>query len=420
MPLGALVRNDLLRHAGIVFVGMLVVHVINLFFQMAVSRALPASEYALLAAFLGVMMILQRPLLTLTTGLARFSSLLIKEGRTGDVKRLLIKWLWWAGVPAALLGMVIILGHQTIMTWLHLDRPEPLLVAGAILPALFWLPVVNGAGQGAQLFKWCTAAAIGGALARLLLGAGFVWWLYPACGWAMLGHGLGLYVTVGLLAAGIGWQLRAQRRSTRPLPHLRGFLGYSFLAQLSFAVLMTADVILVKHFVPLDTEFAYAATLGRMVVFLPGAIVASMLPKVSTRGAGSKEQEQIFSTALRWTFVFVATSVIGVWLLAGPLAHLLFGIQDASPYLTRMMGVMATVMGLTAVLNVILNYHLAQRRFHRTWPLIVCAGGYLAASFLFHDTAWPIVIAAAVANAIATLALWHRPPHDDPSFRKHP
>ena len=50
--------GDLLRHTGILFSGMMVVHVCNLVFQMAVGRVLPQAEYALLAAFLGALAIL--------------------------------------------------------------------------------------------------------------------------------------------------------------------------------------------------------------------------------------------------------------------------------------------------------------------------------------------------------------------------
>lgn len=401
------VQNELLRHTGIVFTGMLAVHLLNLLFQMAVSRALPAAEYALLAAFLGLLMIVQHPLTTLTTALSRYSRLLVQSGRIGDIKRLLIKWLLLTGLPALALGGVVVVGHRMIMGWLHLDRPEPVLVAGLLLPALFWAAVLNGAGQGIQIFKWCATAAAGGALLRLLIGAGLVWFWVPACGWAMLGHGVGLYTVVVLLAIGCYWMLRPNTRSEFPLPHLRQFMAQGLFVQLAFAVLMTADVILVKHFVPADTEFAYAATLGRLVVFLPSAIVPALFPKVVAHGTGTADQQQLFQQAFRWTLAFVVISVIAVAALARPLAFMLFGIHDASLYLIRLIQAMAAVMGLTALLNILLHYHLAQRRFTPTWPVVGCAAAYLGASFLFHATAWAIVAAAAITNSVATAVLWY-------------
>ena len=73
--LAALFADDLLKHSALLFAGMMAAHIFNLLYQMAVSRALPKKEYALLAAFLGVLTILARPLSTLTTGVSHYSSL---------------------------------------------------------------------------------------------------------------------------------------------------------------------------------------------------------------------------------------------------------------------------------------------------------------------------------------------------------
>lgn len=395
--------DDLLRHTGILFFGMVVVHLCNLLFQMAVSRALPENEYALLAAFLGVLLIIQRPLSTLTTSISHYSSLLAKEGRAGDVKRLVRKWMFLSGTPALLLGAAAVFWHQPLTSFLHLDRPEPVLVAGLVLPALFWVPVLIGAGQGLQLFKWCSAATIFGAVLRLGLGAGFVWFLYPACGWAMLGHGLGLYAAAGLLLVGILWMLRHHRTSTIHLPSMRHYLLQSFFVIAAFAVLMTADVVLVKHLVPHDTEFAYAATLSRVIVFIPGVIVTAMFPKVTSRGRATVEQKQLFIRSFSWTALFAVTAALVSFPLAGPLAHLIFGIRDASPHLKTMIGVMALVMSLSALLHVTVQFLLAQRRFAAAMPTVVCSIVYVAGVMLSSHETRTVVLWAALANACALL-----------------
>ena len=54
---------------------------------------------------------------------------------------------------------------------------------------------------------------------------------------------------------------------------------------MAFAVLMNADAVLVKHYLPDNTEFAYAATLGRIAAFLPAA--AAMIGAVLCRSVSS-------------------------------------------------------------------------------------------------------------------------------------
>ncbi len=397
-----LISDDLLRHTSILFSGMMVVHVCNMVFQMAVIRILPKEEYVLLAAFLAVLVIIQRPLSTLTTGVSHYSSLLRQEGRAGDVKRLLRKWLLLAGGVGLFLGIVTVVFNGSLSGFLHLNRVAPVVIIGAILPALFCAPVLLGAGQGLQLFKWCSTAGIFAALVRLGLGVGFIWFVVPACGWAMLGHGLSIYTSAGVLFLGLFLMLRGQGKSKEKLPSMRVYLLQSFFVLAAYVVLMTADVVLVKHFVPGDTDFAYAATLGRMVVFLPSAIVVAMFPKVVSRGTTTKHQQLIFFRSFAYTALFVAVAVVGCFVFPGLLARF-FGVADVSVSLKRMIGLMAVVMGFSALLNVVVQFLLAQRRFKPLVLVVLCAVAYIMSVTFFHDNARTVVLLSGAMNLLALI-----------------
>jgi len=397
--------DELIRHSGILFAGMAVVHVCSLVYQMAVSRALPAEEYSLLAAFFGVLAVLQLPLNTLTSAVGHYSSLLCRENRAGDVKRLVAKWMAVAGVPAVLLAIAGLLFSEPFAFLLHLDRAEPVIIAAISLPALFLLPVLNGAVQGVQRFGWQAASGILGALTRLALGAGFVWFLYPACGWAMLGHGLGGYTAAAVLLAGLLMRRAHSPATGIALPSMRFYILQSFLVQAAYALLMTADVVLVKHFLPEDTAFAYAATLGRLVVFLPGAIVAAMFPKVSSSGGTTAAQRGFFRRSLAYTAACAAVAVAVCALFPGLLLHFLFGIDDADSDLVRMTVLMAVVMGINALLNVGVQFLLACRRFLLASFIVVAAIIYIGSGFRFHTSALPIVLLAGATNLLALIVL---------------
>lgn len=397
--------DELIRHSVILFAGMAVVHVCSLVYQMAVSRALPAEEYALLAAFFGVLVVLQLPLSSMTAAVGHYSSLLSREGRAGDVRRLVVKWMAVAGVPAVLLALAGLVFSSRLAVFLHLERAEPVIIAAITLPALFLLPVLGGAVQGIQQFGWQAASGMLGALVRLALGAGFVWFLYPACGWAMLGHGLGAYTAVAVLLAGLLVRMDRSSVTGSALPSMRFFILQSFLIQAAYALLMTADVVLVKHFLPEDTQFAYAATLGRLVVFLPGAIVVAMFPKVSSRGGTTVAQRDVFRHSLAYTAACAALAVAGCVLFPRLLLRVLFGIADADGDLIRMTVLMAVVMGINALLNVAVQFLLACRRFLMASAILVAAVVYIGASQLFHASSLPIALLAGGANLLALIVL---------------
>jgi len=383
---------------------MMVVHVCNLVYQMAVSRVLPAGEYALLAAFLGVLAILSYPLATLTTGLGHYTSLLRQEGRSGDVKRMIRKWLLLTGAPALLLGAAAVFFNGPIAGFLHLDRAAPVIIAGAVLPAMFWLPVLTGAAQGLQLFGWSSVSSIAGALLKLLLGAGLVWFWHPACGWAMLGHSAGIYLSAAILLAGLVLVLRGGTATGKSLPSMRFYLLQSFFVQIAFAVLMNADVVLVKHYLPDNTEFAYASTLGRIVAFLPMAVAMAMFPKVASSGGATAEHRRIFFHSFGYTALCVAAAAVGCLMVPHLLLRILFGIQDAPESMVSLTRLLALAMSASALLNVTIQFLLAQRRFKETVATGIFCLLYLLSAHLFHGTAGQIAVASGIFNAAALLA----------------
>jgi O-antigen/teichoic acid export membrane protein len=401
--LSALFANELLRHTAVLFSGMMVVHVCNLVFQMVMGRMLPDAEFALLAAFLGVLAIISYPLATLTTGLGHYTSLLRQADRAGDVKRMLRKWLLLTCGPAFLLGVAAVLFNRSVAGFLHLDRAAPVIIAGAVLPAMFWLPVLTGAAQGLQLFGWSSASGIAGALLKLGLGAGLVWFWYPACGWAMLGHSAGLYLAAAILLAGLVLVLRGGTETNLSLPSMRFYLLQSFFIQIAFAVLMNADVILVKHYLPDNTEFAYASTLGRIVAFLPMAVAMAMFPKVASSGGATAEHQRIFFQSFGYTALCVAAAALGCLVFPRLLLHILFGIQDVPESMVSLTRLMALAMSASALLNVVIQFLLAQRRFKETIMAVAACFLYLLATYFFHGTARQIAVAAGVLNTFALI-----------------
>lgn len=396
--------DDLLKHTVVLFAGMMVVHVCNLVYQMAVGRALPEDEYALLAAFLGILAIAGYPLSVLAAGLGHYCSLLHQAGRAGDIKRLLCKWLVITGIPAFFLSAAIIFFNEPVAGFLHLNRAAPVIIAGAVLPAMFWLPVLSGTTQGLQLFGWNAVSGISGALLKLLAGAGLVWLWYPACGWAMTGHSAGIYLSAAVLAAGLLPALRGRVQTGETLPSMRFYLLQSFFVQIAFAVLMNADVILVKHYLPADTEFAYAATLGRIVAFLPMAVAVAMFPKVASSGGITPEHRRIFFRSFGFTAVCVAAAALGCFFVPQLLLRLLFGIREAPEsmiYLTRLM---AGAMAASALLNTVIQFLLAQRRFKETFVTGIACLLYLLSVHSFHGNSGQIALACGIFNITALLA----------------
>ena len=394
-------KDDLLRHSMVLFVSMMVVHVCNMGYQMVVSRMLPPSEYALLASFLGVLLIIARPMNVLSTGMNHYTRLLEEQNRRGDIRRLLRKWLVLAGLPSLVLAMAMIGFSEYLAQVFHLERKGPLVVLALSLPVLFVMPVVTGTVQGLQYFGWSAIASVLRGVLRVGICAAALIWIYAASGWALVGHTGSVYIAAFVLLAMLMVRLRGTTGSVEPLPSMKLYLSQSLVVQAGYAVLMTADVVLVNHYFPNETGFSYAATLGRLVASVAVAVGMAMFPKVVTSGMETDQHKKIFLRSIIYSLICTVPALLVCFLIPEFLLRFVFGVKDASASMVLFVRMMALVMSFTSVLNIVVQYAVAQRAFKAVAPVVVFACIYLGITFWVHETIMQIIVTALCCNLMA-------------------
>ncbi len=403
-PVEFLLRDQLFRHAALLFSASIITSFANIGYQMVVGRSLPGAEYALLATFLALFAIVARPLGTLSTALNHYVALLVQEGRLGVVGRLLLKWLLITGGVSFVSAAACALLARPIAAFFHLERIAPVVVSAAALPAIFVAPVVGGVLLGLQRFDWTSIASIGNSVSRVALGALLVAVMVPACGWALLGHVGGLYLAllVGLIP--LRSMLRNKDAGQGSVPSLRLYLAQCFLIQVSAAILMTGDVVLVKHYLPENTDFAYAATLGRMVAFMAASVAMAMFPKVSSAQSFTAEHRRIYLRSQLYTAGLVGASLFLCILVPGPMLHILFPKAGTGPEILSWTRWMAVAMAAATLLNINVFLLLAQRCFKQLAVVVACGLAYLAGVHWFHASVYHVIGFSLATNVAALLA----------------
>jgi len=394
-------KDDLLRHSMVLFVSMMVVHVCNMGYQMVVSRMLPPSEYALLASFLGVLLIVARPMNVLSTGMNHYTRILEKKNRRGDIKRLLHKWLLLAGIPSLILSALMIGFSDYLAEMFHLERKAPLVVLALSLPVLFVFPVVTGTVQGLQYFGWSAMTSVLRGILRVGICAAALIWIYAASGWALVGHTGSMYVAGLVLFFMLLVRLRGTCGSEESLPSMKLYLFQSLIIQAGFAILMTADVVLVNHYFPNETDFSYAATLGRLVASVAVAVGMAMFPKVVTSGKETDQHKKLFMRSIIYSLFCTIPALLVCFLIPEFLLSFIFGVKDASESMVLYVRMMALVMAFASVLNIVVQYAVAQRNFKAVVPVVLSACIYLGVTFLYHGAIMQIIVGALCCNLIA-------------------
>ena len=398
--------DGLLKDSSILFVGMAVAQVFNLIFQMFMGRTLQPEEFALLISLLGLFNMLSFPLGVFSAAITRFSSLLITEGRSGDVRRLVLRWGGRMFLAGLVLSGACVLFSSSIAGFLHLQRVAPVYVFSASSIAVFCTPVVTGALLGTQRFKtWCVGISVG-AMVRVGLGVVLVSFISPFAGWGLLAHGLGLYAMIlcGGMVLALG--LKGSVSSGKPLPRMQDYLWGSFLIMLGYAVLMTGDVVLVKHLLPESAgDFAYAAILARLVLFLPQSLVGSMFPKVVAGKQGTARQLRLFRRTLLAALLGASATALAFTVLARLLPHLLFGIDEPSDELVRWLRTLSWIMVPVALLSVMMRYALAQHRFFAAAVIPIAALCYIVGAFGFSKSPDSILLILGCVSLGALLVM---------------
>ncbi len=397
--------EGLLRDGTVLLAGITGAHVFNLLFQMVMGRCLPPGEFALLAALLGMFNVLALPLNVVTVSMTRYSGLLVAEGRRGDVRRLALRWGLKLSVLGLLLSLICLLFPRLLSRFVLLDRLAPIYIFSATLVGIFCRPVVFGVLRGLQSFwAWCICNVFGAGM-RLVAGALLVLYVSPYAGWGLLAHGLGFYGAMILGILMLCCLLRKDAPSRQPLPSMHTYLFGSFLVLLGYSIMVSGDIVMIrKRFPEASGDFAYAATLGRLVLLAPQALVGSMFPKIVAARQDVRRQMLLFGKTIVATVLGVAGAAAVLSACARPVVMWIFNIDNPSPELVFWCRALAWTMVPVAALNVPLRVALAQHRLWITALVPVAAACYVTASYTL-DGGPSMVLASLVAASTTALLL---------------
>tara|TARA_E500000178_G_scaffold354465_1_gene423521 strand:+ start:504 stop:1775 length:1272 start_codon:yes stop_codon:yes gene_type:complete len=392
-------ENALLRHGSILISAAMVSHVCNMLFQLFMGRLLSGVEYALLCTLLSLANMAVLPMGAIYTAISHGVRTLVMAGREGDVSRLVRCWLVRLGGVGLLFFVGSVVFVDPLASFFNLEREAPIVVMGFVLLLVFCSVTVNGASNGLQVFRSVMIAQQIAAVIRVGAAVLFIQVIAAAAGWGLLGHALGIGLNLLLLLFFLWHRLRGKQRSSLVLPSIKMQVLLNFGFLLAYAFLLRADMILVKHFVPDEaTQFAYATTLGHLVIFLPLPLATAMFPKAVSEGRSSQEQRRVFVQALCYTSACLAPAVLFCSLASWIPLRIFFGIIDPSRDLLHMVAAMSWVIMPLGLVHIFIYYCIAQKQYKQMLPILFFALFYFVAVLIDHASVWRVILWAAVST----------------------
>lgn len=222
---------------------------------------------------------------------------------------------------------------------------------------------------------------------------------------------------VGLIYAasktGLSLKSASQILRARPWPDLRiirselSYIGYTLIGSLAVMLLLSLDVVLVKYFFDAHTAGLYAAvaTVARVIFFLTASVAQVLLPSVKP-GNLAADNNGLLLRSLGIVTLLSAPVLAVCALWPGQTLEILMGGQYVA--LSNLLPLLALAIFLVSILNVIVSFFLALRRYT---PIMLVAGGAfltLASMLLKHNSLQDIVMILFTGSAaiVGVVAVW--------------
>lgn len=380
------------RAGAIVLAGVATLNVGNYLFHVIAARHLGPARYGDLATLITIASLISLPLAGVQVWVARNVARFVQAGD-------LVAAHWFSRRVAVYLVVVgsgstllLLLLTWTIQDALGIASPAAVAITAlTALPAIV-SPVTWGVSQGLERFSLVAVVYAAGPVARIAF--------------TLIAFAIGLQVGGAMLATlasmlvALGLPLFVLRDWFRPAPQAgrridRRAAFWSLLpvmiGLLAITALTSDDVVVAKAALSEHEAGIYgsASLIGRVILYLPAAVITVLLPRVAARTADRRESLDLLAKSLGVTAAFSVIATAIYTLGASPIIRVAFGARyaDAAPLLWRF----AVAMSGYALLNVLLVYHLGRDNARMAWALAVGAVAQLFALIAFHRTSAQLV-----------------------------
>jgi O-antigen/teichoic acid export membrane protein len=318
-------------------------------FQVLVSHRLPPGDYGGVFAVVTLITLIGLPASAFTLLMSRATSRDRAVGQYAPSAALLR-----GGNNALILcGLAVagVLALSAPMLAAYLSVPSGLIFAGAVgIPFAFGLPLLIGEFQGEQRFFAFATLLAGQALLKLMGALALGSLLGPVGIIGGISLGTAAVYLVALLVLRHKLSIESTLQWWRPAA---AYLAVIVPSTLALAVLLSADVLIVKHYFPTREagEYAAVAALGRAIFWGATGVAGVLFPKIVFRESQRLSGSSLVSASL---LLVIAGGLVGSAVLSLGSTTLLTAFagtayRDAAVYLPWY-GLGMTLLGGAAVL----------------------------------------------------------------------
>ena len=388
-----------------VFIGTSAANFLSLIYQLFIAHKLTPQDFAAFNALLAVFTLISNPLGTLQVAIAKYASEHNARRESHRINVLIHGLLTKGAFFGLFLFVIFLFISPLILNSLKINSVLSgyiltLMVAFSILP-----PILAGGLQGLELFGWLISSSFIGRIIQLVFTV-----LFIALGFQISGALGGFLISIifGIIIGVIPLRKFIIVQQTSEKIDYKELFFYLFpiaISNMCFIWLVSFDMVLVKYLFSADASGVYslAQMVGKIFLFLPGAISLVMFPRTSGLNATNSDTMSVLKRSLLYAFCLCLSAAIFYNIFPGFTLKILTG--KALPESILLGRLFSISMTFFAFCFVLINYFLSLKNlsfikylilsvifqffgiliFHRSLldvQLVLCANSFLLLIFL--------------------------------------
>jgi O-antigen/teichoic acid export membrane protein len=401
-------KNNELGRGGLILLIMISFsNLLNYLFQVLMGHMLTIAEFGTMNALFSLYAILSLPFGVMAVTTARYVATYHAGGEAEKIAGFL-KQLFRFALLGALGVMVLGVSLSPLASrYMNINNTLLMVLLSMTLALGMIFPLVSGAVQGTKQFLGLGVLNLGLTGIKLVGGVFLVWLgfhLYGVMG-ALIGSILVMTI-IGLYMMRSYIDIRQVVCGNREKPgfnwrSIAGYAAIAFVINLWIALLSNVDMVFVKRFFTENQAGLYATAVlfGRLVLYIPSALVLAMFPIAAEAEAAEQDSLSVGTRALLYVGGLAVLCAAGLNLFTSLAVKLLMGEKflPAVPYV-RITALMAVPVGLMVTLA---NFCLAIKKMRMlTISMSVGCIACWAAIELYHSSIYNIVAAISITATI--------------------
>lgn len=373
------------------FAGSMVANICGFLFNLLLARRLSTIDYGVYGSLVALFSIITIPPQSLSTTLVKFSSEYFLENNIGKGASLFKESFKFLAIIGFIITGILIVLSQILLQFLHISNIF-LIIFIAIVIGLYFVSIVPMSFlQGRLQFGLAAIMIALGGLAKIMGGFLFLILGFSVFG-ALGGVSLSFIIPCIIGAIPLLYLFSSHKKSQISL---KGILSYAFptsVAMISLTMLISVDLILVKHFFTPHQAGLYAGItfVGKSIFYFTGSIPLVMFPLLIKRHKKNENIHKLFILAILLVII-PSFFAIACFILFPHIVITIFLGGKQYGEIANYLGIYGLFITAFSVLNLLVNFFVSLQKTKISYIILLGTFFQTILIVIFHSSFYQII-----------------------------